>query len=140
VSIEVRRLVPALLLAPLLVLPAGGATASCAGPQLTVPEGPLSSGTVAEGRFFVDGCNDQGGGSVLGCTTEEPEVETPMEDVELVLVQGGQEWVLGVEDADTAEEGRLGQLSWQVALPPDVRPGRARLIADGARLRVRIAE
>jgi len=57
----------------------------------------------------------------------------PYDDVALRLRQGGRTWLLGSVDADSAEDGRAGRVTWQVDLPPGVRPGPARLVADHAR-------
>ena len=56
-----------------------------------------------------------------------------MRDVEIRLTQGIHSWVLGTEEA-TPE----GAVVWRVQLPPDVRPGPARLTAATAQLRVTV--
>ena len=55
-----------------------------------------------------------------------------MQDVALELRQDGRSWRLGTADAGTAEEQRLGYVTWTVELPEGVQPGRARLVADTA--------
>jgi hypothetical protein len=135
-----------LLAGAFVFLPVGGAEASCAGPMLQVVEafgeGPptVRTGTTfaVAGRGFVEGCDDTGGGSVLGCSSDDGETETPLEDVALTIRQRGQSWDLGAEDAGTADDDRLGKVSWQVSLPAGVEPGRATLVADGARLRIAV--
>jgi hypothetical protein len=59
-----------------------------------------------------------------------------MQDVALRLRQGDRTWRLATADAD----GGGGQVAWTFELPPGVRPGPARLIADQAgpvRIRIR---
>jgi len=48
-----------------------------------------------------------------------------MQDVQLELRQQGHSWTLGTEDATG-----MGDVTWMFTLPPDVRPGRAQLVAD----------
>ena len=71
---------------------------------------------------------------------ERPEV--PLVDVELVLLQRQptmSQTPLAVADAGIAEEGRLGQVTWTFAVPPDQPLGRAVLKTEGSEpLRVRI--
>lgn len=144
-----RRLCACLAAIVLLLAPTPTASSSCAGPELRLPgtaesqkrstiqaPGPLT----VEGRHFVDGCDDTGGGDAFGCTTEEPEPVIPHTDVTLELHQGGRSWQLGTEDAGTAEENRLGHVTWQVLLPEGPATGRATLRAGGARLSVEIVE
>lgn len=95
-----------------------------------------------EGRGFVDGCDDTGGGDAFGCTHDEPEPVIPRADVELRLSSGAVQAenapgvVLGRADAGTADDDRLGQVVWTVVVPTDAPPGRALLDADGAELEV----
>jgi hypothetical protein len=131
-----------LVLAP---FPQGTATASCAGPSLQAVEGMVlqRSGTASvEGRFFVDGCRDtMSCTGVLGCqkcTYDEPP-ERPQRDVRLELRQRGHTWLLATADAGTAEEQRPGVVTWTFVVPEGVRPGRARLVADGAQAVVVVA-
>ena len=139
-----RLVVLALLLAGLSLVPTGGASGSCAGPMLStrsLGEGPptLYVGGLTEvtGRWFVDGCDDTGGQSAFGCGAPEPlEEERPLRDVELRLVQGHRSWVLGKADAGTAEEGRLGQVSWTFRVPMTAKDGPATLRAGDAELKV----
>ena len=125
----------AVVLAP---FPAAPVAASCAGASFEgVDRLVLVRGGTAtvEGRHFVDGCRDtmtcSGVGGCQSCTYDEPP-ERPMQDVALELRQDGRSWRLGTADAGTAEEQRLGHVTWTVELPEDVRPGRARLVADTA--------
>lgn len=132
-----RAVVLIITMAGVSLLPSGGSSASCAGPTLTVVGTPtLGRSLVVEGRAFVEGCNDTGSRDVFGCSTSTPEPEIPFEDVRLVLRQGERSWVLGTEDAGTAEDNKLGHVTWDVQVPSDVRPGPARLVADVARLPV----
>ena len=121
-----------LALAPYPQAPAIG---SCAGPYLKDAEHlVLSRGvtTTVEGRSFVDGCQDSMscGVGCEGCEYDDPP-PTPMTDLQLRLRQHGQTWKLDTADADT-EDGRLGWAAWTFDLPAGVRPGRARLLPEGA--------
>lgn len=125
----------ALLVAPVVHPPA---LASCAAPYLIEVDGlVLTRGATAtiEGRAFVDGCRDSMScGPGLGCDDceyDEPP-EQPKEDVALHLVQGGRTWDLDVTDAGSAQDDRLGWVSWTFEVPKGVKPGPARLVADGA--------
>lgn len=83
------------LLIALSLLPAGGgAQASCAAPYLTLGDLAVSAGSplTVEGRAFVEGCDDTGGGDAFGCSTDEGETEVPMEDVLLEVRQAGRTW------------------------------------------------
>lgn len=127
-----------LVLLAVSLAPVGGASASCAAPSIDITSSadellPGDTFTVT-GSAFVAGCNDGVGttGGAFGCShQDEPEPEIPAEDVRLVLRQGSTRWVLGTEDAGTAETNQLGQITWDVRLPADVRPGKpVVLIAD----------
>ena len=132
----------AVVLAP---FPAAPVSASCAGASFEgIDRLVLVRGETAtvEGRHFVDGCRDtmscSGVGGCQSCEYDEPP-EVPMQDVVLELRQDGRSWRLGTADAGTAEEQRLGHVTWTVALPDGVQPGRARLVADTAQpVRVRV--
>lgn len=113
------------------------AAASCAGPYLVEVEHlVLTRGTTAtvEGRAFAEGCGDSIGCRVgPGCDScVEPPPATPAKGVELHLRQGRQTWRLGVTDAGTADDDRLGWTTWTFDVPAAANPGRATLIADGA--------
>ena len=140
-----------ILLAVLLGLavapyPSSPAAASCAGPTLkNVQDLVLARGasSTVEGRSFADGCQDSMSCSAVpgcgSCEYDDPP-PTPLQDVELRLRQRGVTWSLGTADAGTAEDKRLGWVTWTFDLPPGVEPGRARLIADHAEpVTVRIA-
>ena len=115
------------------------AAASCVAPYL-LEEGHLvldrGRPTEVVGEAFVDGCRDtmscSGVPGCESCEYDDPE-PVPYDDVALRLRQGGRTWLLGSVDADSAEDGRAGRVTWQVYLPPGVRPGPARLVADHAR-------
>jgi hypothetical protein len=122
--------------APWPVTPAAG---SCARPYLYIGDPqparpvPVTTSTVTvQGRAFARGCNDTGTVNVFGCDTSRREVEEPMTEVTLTVQQGSRSWWLGTENAGTAEENRLGQITWTVRLPADVAPGRALLVAPQA--------
>lgn len=127
--------------------PSVPAAASCAGPILELPTDPvLQRGTAltVEGAGFVEGCRDtmscSGVPGCESCEYDEP-LERPDEDVDLVLLQRGRTWTLDTADAGTAEDDRLGRVTWSFTLPADVRRGTARLVAgDGTdAVRIRIA-
>lgn len=119
--------------APVVVLPA---SASCAGPYLMVgevqqdPTIHAAESLRVDGRAFVRGCDDTGSVNMFGCRSSVGEAETPMEKVWLFLRQGDQRWVLGVGDARSAADNRLGHITWRVRVPADVAAGPAVLVAD----------
>lgn len=96
------------------------------------------------GRGFVDGCDDTGGGSVgFGCSDDDAdETETPLEDVELVALQGQpipEQTTLAVADAGNAEDNELGRVTWTFVVPDTLSPGPAVLKTAGSEpLEVRI--
>lgn len=127
--------------------PAGPATASCAGPSLDLEPRevlPRGGALTVRGDAFADGCQDTGSCSgVLGCQScDYGPPPVPLEDVPLLLRQGGREWELGVVDAGTADEGALGRTVWQVTVPADAAQGPATLVAGdgglGTEVRVRL--
>ena len=132
-----RFLALVLALAGLTLLPYGGpAVASCAGPSVEAPPALAPGATVeVRGDNFVDGCQDTGSCPAFGCGGCDYGPEpVPIPDVPLSLTQRGRTWDLGTADAD--ERGRV---RWEVTLPDDVRPGRARLswgTPDGLPVRV----
>lgn len=124
------------------------AVAGCVAPQLRTAGTTWADGTapalraevrpgadlLVEGRAFRDGCDDYGGSSTLGCGPTVQEDVRPASDVVLRVEQGGRSWPLGDADADASYE-----VAWRVELPADLRPGRARLVADGSEpLRLRV--
>lgn len=123
------RVLVALLVGLALLPVGGGAGASCAAPYLELGGADVTQVVpgqllVVEGRAFVKGCNDGGG---FGCTAEKP--ERAYDDVLLEIRQGSRSWELGDEDAGSAEDDRLGQVTWEVTLPTGLRPGTAMLVA-----------
>jgi hypothetical protein len=129
----------AVVIAAVAPWPATTAAGSCASPYLYIgdpqavrPVPVTTFDVTVQGRAFVRGCNDTGTVNVFGCDTSPREVEAPMNDVTLTLRQGSQSWRLGTKNAGTAEQNRLGQISWVVRLPADVAPGRALLVAPQA--------
>lgn len=135
-------LVTALLLG--LPVPASG---SCAAPSLDVagatpspspglggeqvPVVRLQAGQPVRvtGGGFPNFCDDTG--SSGGCG--QPRDPEPLRDVELVVVQGERRAVLGTADADP-----VYTVTWDVALPADLVPGRAALVAGGVGLDVEV--
>lgn len=123
--------------------PNGPAWASCAAPYLKVTDKlVLERGATItiEGRGFAE-CQDIGSCSVgLGCDScEEPEPAEPSTILQLLLVQGDREWILGTEDAQSAEDDHLGWVRWIIEVPSDARPGRAKLVPDlGQPVRIEI--
>jgi hypothetical protein len=123
--------------------PQAPASASCAAPYLKEAE-PLvlqrATSTTIKGRAFVHGCQDSMSCSA-GCHSCEYDAppETPLQDVELRLVQGDRSWALGVADAGTAESNQLGWVTWTFDVPAGARPGPAKLLAEHAEpVRIRI--
>ena len=95
---------------------------------------PGATATV-EGRNFVDGCRDtmscSGVGGCQSCEYDEPP-EEPQQDLTLQLRQQGRTWELATADAASAEDQRLGWVSWTFEVPAGVEPGSARLVAENA--------
>lgn len=131
--------------------PSLSASASCAAPMLFI-EGhqhdhqPLDlhpgEEVTVSGRGFVDGCDDVGeGSSAFGCSGEDAS-EKPLEDVELVALQGRSmpnRTSLATADAGSADGDRLGWISWSFTVPASLEPGAAVLKTVGSEpLRVRI--
>lgn len=144
---RVRRsslaLVMVLLGIALAPTPGRPAHASCAGPSLQLARPVLHRGTSAtvEGENFVDGCSDSGSCTTIGCAShcDDPEPETPLDDVELRVVQHGRSWRVGVADAGTAGDDRLGRVSWRFVVPRGLAPGPAMLRTEASGpIRVRI--
>lgn len=87
-----------------------------------------------EGTFFTLGCGDSVGVSDgPGCSASKVHRDpiVPMRDVTLSIRQAGHVWELGTADAGTSGD-RLGRVTWSVALPSTLRPGRAVLVAGPA--------
>jgi hypothetical protein len=124
-------LLAALLGLALAPYPDSPASASCVGPSFVDDRIVLERGAEqsVEGQWFHDGCADTGSCSaVLGCQScEYDDPESPSQDVELRIAQRGRSWALGTVDA--ADSGRV---TWTFDLPAGIRPGHARLLADGA--------
>ncbi len=133
-----RLVLLAMTLTTLSLVPTG-ASASCAAPDLRVGgswEGVVlvpGQAVAVEGRAFVEGCDDTGGGDAFGCSRAEGEREVPYADVLLELRQGSRVWELDAEDASTTP-GSVGRVEWDVTVPEGVRPGEARLVATAPRL------
>lgn len=123
----------------------GPAAASCVGPVLTVGDDPSAAAAAdpeaapaplgrgrqqVSGQWFREGCDDGGGGA--GCAGPLTSTEEPMEEVDLVLRQGGASWVLGTADA----HGDRYDTSWEFDVPDDVTAGPAVLSAGGVDLPV----
>ncbi len=134
------------VLAVVALTPGGEARGGCAGPQLGVPADgerrpvlTVGSAVTVRGVHFMEGCNDTGGDAGVGCSGPEPEIQTPLRDVALILEQGNRKWDLGERDAGTEAHDDFGRIEWRVIIPRDVLPGRATLVADGgARQPIRV--
>lgn len=139
-------LVLSLLGAALVLAPVPGtpeAAASCAGPRIDVfSRPPFVAGQAIglRGRYFVDGCNDTGGGSsVLGCTSsDQREPVPPMRDIDIAVVQDGHRTHLATVNA--GGPGGLGIFHTTVRLPRTLHPGSAVLRAGTATARLRIGK
>ncbi|NBM16452.1 hypothetical protein [Streptomyces sp. GC420] len=135
-----------LVLAAAVLVPAEGANGICVGPELRVraggdgtPEVRAGETLTVEGVCFMEGCDDTGDSTGFGCSAGERGATTPRRDVTLVLRQGQREWRLGQEDARSADEGPPGRITWRATVPEHLRPGPARLVADGAEQPVVVA-
>lgn len=139
-----------MLVLSLAPYPQAPASASCAAPVLSIDEVEVARPVlhrgeriVVTGQGFVEGCDDQGDQSVFGCSGDDAlDSETPLSDVELVLLYGGPTMTqtpLGVADAGVTD-GAPGAISWTVTIPNDQPLGRAVLKTEGSEpLPVRIA-
>jgi hypothetical protein len=58
-----------------------------------------------------------------------------MEDIDLRLLQHARTWNLGVADADTAENNRLGWVGWRFEVPAGAEPSPAKLLPEPRRSR-----
>jgi hypothetical protein len=111
--------------------PSSPASADCAAPQLSIDGEYSSRGdpielqrgdeVTIEGRYFVDGCNDTGGGGAFGCSQDEPESTPPQQNVELQLLEKRSSATgisLGRADADGD-----GRATWTITVPSDAPTG-----------------
>jgi hypothetical protein len=128
------------LLAGISWAPMSEASGTCSAPVLTLdvprqqqPGVAPGQGTVITGSSFVWGCAED-----LG--ERGTDAEAPMERVTLLLRQGNREWTLGVEDAGGLPDETFGRITWRVAIPGDVRPGLALLVADSAELPIHVTK
>ena len=135
--VGVKAVVGLVLLAGISLAPTSDASGTCSGPALaieTTRKRPahvrIGAEEVVGGYSFIDGCADGRG----------DDEEYPMRNVGLSLRQGTKVWDLGVEDAGTVVDDGLGRITWQVSVPPGVRPGRALLVAGRAELLVTVAK
>ena len=119
--------------------PRAPASASCAAPYLKVADQAVlrrDSTETVEGRAFTDGgCQDSMSCTEsLGCSSCEyaDPPATPMKDVALRLAQRDRIWILDIADSGSAEDNRLGWVSWTFELPDGVKPGHARLLSERA--------
>lgn len=130
----------AVLAATIAPLPTWTASAGCVAPYLRVDDAgegrPIvfrGASVTVEGRAFVEGCDDTDGSSgFLGCSSHDEEPVLPHEDVLLRITQGDRRWDLGRADAGSADDNQLGQISWTITVPGDLKPGRALLEADAS--------
>lgn len=100
----------------------GHAAASCAAPFVEVQPavGAPGESILVEGEFFIDGCNDVGGGNACNPFPQPPEeVESAMTDVRLELRRGGT-----VLDAVEVDADHAGRLQADLEIPVDAEPGR----------------
>ncbi|WP_380162739.1 hypothetical protein [Kineococcus sp. R86509] len=142
----------AFVCAALGMLPATPAAASCVGPQLAIGSDPQAALPTSEespapvavakgerlqvaGQWFHDGCNDTHAAGA-GCAGPQESPESPMQDVDLVLEQGGRSWTLG--EADAAGRDESYAIGWQVDLPAEVAAGPAVLSAAGVEVALEI--
>jgi hypothetical protein len=113
-----RRFIGSLVLTVAIVaFPAEGATADCLGPRISfAPEAVDPGDTLTiTGKGFWDKCID---------TFPTQEVATPIENIELIMVQGSSSWVIARGSADENAEFTV-----EVVVPPAAQPGEARLTA-----------
>ena len=114
--------VPALAVLALAVQGCGGASsgsASCAPPQVEASPASVSPGStvLVTGRYFVDGCDDQGRGEVTPALRDQP----------VVWSQGDTSVPVDRVDADAR-----GELSVQIRVPATATAGPASLTVGTA--------
>jgi hypothetical protein len=126
------------MLASISFAPMSEASGTCSAPILALdvprkdrPGVAAGEGTVVSGSSFVWGCAADAG-------QRGTDAEAPMEQVTLLLRQGDKEWTLGVEDAGAVPDETFGAITWRVAIPREVRPGLALLVADSAELPINV--
>ncbi len=140
-SRRLRGLLLAMILLVFIPWPGSTASADCAAPYLQIADSEdkpvVVQGTTisVQGRAFVVGCDDMGDSG--GCSGDREE-EVPIKNVELSLRQGTQRWDFSTEDAGVAADSKLGQINWDLQVPPQAKPGRATLVAGDARLAVTV--
>jgi hypothetical protein len=129
-----------------LPYPQTPASASCAAPYLEVPARLVlerGATVMIEGRSFTDGCRDSVGCSTrLGCDSCEYDDSppTPMDDIELRLVQRDHTWTVDVADAETVGSGHPGWVTWTIEVPANAMPGPAKLLPEhGVPVLIRIS-
>ena len=133
---------------PLAPYPVTSAAASCAAPSLRVEghqpgqrrvELVRGQEVTVSGAGFVDGCDDGGQApSGFGCSGGDGEAVEPLTDVELFVLQGREQTLVGVTDAGTAD-GNRGWVSWTFTVPQTLELGPAKLRTEGSEpLRARI--
>jgi hypothetical protein len=132
--------------------PAAPAAASCAAPWLSFDgerpgrervEVARGEELTVLGRGFVSGCDDQGEVSAFSCSGNDVgQAEEPMVDIELYVAQQRPTYTqvsLGMADAGTAEDNRLGWVTWTFTVPETMRLGGAQIWTEGSEsLRVRV--
>lgn len=99
----------------------GRAAASCAGPFIELQPEVAAPGDQLhiEGEFFLDGCNDTGGGSACNPIPAPPEPAPPMTGVRLELRRNG-----AVLDAVEVDADSSGRLQAELTVPEDAKAGR----------------
>lgn len=125
-----RRRLPAVLAVAVSATVVGvfaptSSSASCVGPMPTVGPVTLGHDVEVDGEWFRTGCDDTGGSGCGGVTS----TEVPMEDVEIVLDQGGTSWTLATVDA--GGRGENYAIHWSGPLPDGVSAGAATVTAGG---------
>lgn len=102
---------------------ASPASADCPSPSMTFSPSEVDRGgeVIATGKYWGDNCYDTGpppeGQGDLG---------EPLEGIEIVVVQGEREWVVGTVDAEAdADYGFVTR----IVVPRDAAPGDAQLVA-----------
>lgn len=118
------RLFIAAALVGLAFIP-GAATASCAGPTVEVQPNTVQPGDEVRvrGQYFIDGCDDVGGGNACGAPVAREE-EEPMRGVRFELRREGE-----TIDAVQVDADAQGDLEATLNVPADSTPGRYHVVS-----------
>lgn len=101
------------------------ASASCAAPEWNVDNHRVEAGEsiAITGRFFIDGCNDTGGGSPCGgAVPQEP--EEPMNSIRFELHRRDEP-----VEAVAVSANQNGDVAATLAVPPDAKAGPYKVVA-----------